>query len=424
MLPTTLIHFLRTYVDDATQMRFDYAYQRLDPTQVDVRMFWTVIESDTILDIATSPYVDLQHWFVLFSKDIRQPNFHDPVVLTPNSPPTADSPMTNLEQRLLAFHRSMSNTPQRHIPALRPRANRDVHDIVTEQYNIALHSPYGTAFHTRDATYMRRQEFLFRSNMAEQLARFGRTPQTDYSSILPPTLVSRSLVLGSNASITGSPTRSSSLFTQDLIHAHETQKQIQLQHIHDTGVTSNAATTILAMNTHAVLDAAESIYGSSSAPTRGLGILRHPPASEQPPSFHTATLPRPRPKPLNFGLDQRERDVLLAVTQATNTPAVPVDSDYDDCSIPSIPSEDLPTIYAAQQRDHVSQITGDTTTPHSATTRVLRTPLEFYTAMDSLIPFQKIHTKKKSVMIRLRLHPSQPHSLAPFLSMVSYSSIT
>ena len=31
---------------------------------------------------------------------------------------------------------------------------------------------------------------------------------------------------------------------------------------------------------------------------------------------------------------------------------------------------------------------------------------------------------KKSVMIRLRLHPSQPHSLAPFLSMVPYSSIT
>ena len=373
-----------------------------------------------------SPTFPVQHWFVLFSTAIRQPNFPDPVVLVrnrieehqrafaaeashivstqvelfrstrmitvsvnnlsstpPNSPPTADSPTMNLEQRLLAFHRSMSNTPQRHIPGIRPRANRDVHDIVTEQYNIALHSPYGSAFHTRDATYMRRQEFLFRSNMAEQLARFGRTPQTDYSSILPPTLVSHSLVLGINTSITGPPPRSVSPFTQDLTNAHEIQKQLQLQHIKDTGVTSNAATTILAMNTQAVLDAAESIYGSSSAPTstRGFGILRHTPASEQQPSFRTATITRPRPKPLNFGLDQRERDVLLAVNQATNTPDVPVDSDYDDCSIPGIPSKDLPTIYAAQQRDHVSQITGDTTTTHHSTTRVLRTPLEFYTAM-------------------------------------------
>ena len=321
MLPTSLINFLRSHIDDATQKRFDYAYQRLDPSQVDVRMFWNVIESDTILDITTSPYVDLQHWFVLFSAAIRQPNFPDPIVLVrngiqvhqrsfaaeashivstqvelfrstrmttvsdnnlsstpPSSPPTADSPMTNLEQRLLAFHRSMSNTPQRHSPGHRPRANRDVHDIVTEQYHIALHSPYGSAFHTRDATYMRRQEFLFRSNMAEQLARFGRTPHTDYSSILPPTLVSRSLVLDNNTSINSPPPHSVSPFTQDLINAHETQQQIQLQHIQDTGVTSNAANTILAMNAHAVLDAAESINGSSSAQTstRGLGILRHP----------------------------------------------------------------------------------------------------------------------------------------------------
>ena len=90
--------------------------------------------------------------------------------LPPSSPPK----MANLEQRLLAFHSSMSATPQRHSPQQRPRANRDVHDIVSVQYQIALDSPYGSAFHTRDASYMRRQEFLFRSNMAEQLARFGR----------------------------------------------------------------------------------------------------------------------------------------------------------------------------------------------------------------------------------------------------------
>ena len=120
------------------------------------------------------------------------------------------------------------------------------------------------------------------SNMAEQLARFGRTPHTDYSSILPPTLVSRSPVLDNNTSINSHPPHSVSPFTQDLINAHETKQQIQLQHIQDTGVTSSAATTILAINAQAVLDAAESIYGSSSAQTstRGLSILRHPPLSD------------------------------------------------------------------------------------------------------------------------------------------------
>ena len=91
-----------------------------------------------------------------------------------------------------------------------------------------------SAFHTRDATYMRRQEFLFRSNMAEQLARFERTPRTDYSSILPPTLVSRSQVLDNSTSIDFNPPRSVNPFTQDLINAHETQQHIQLQHIQDS----------------------------------------------------------------------------------------------------------------------------------------------------------------------------------------------
>ena len=226
---------------------------------------------------------------------------------------------------------------------------------------------------------MRHQEFFFRSHMAEQLARFGCTPRTDYSSILPPTLVSRSLVLDNTKSINCHPPHSVSPFTQDLINAHETQR-----HIQDTGITSTAATTILAMNTQAILDAAESIHGSSSrqSSTHGLGILRHPPPSGRQSSLHTAALTRPRPKPLNFGLVRRDRDVLLAVdqTQNTHTPDVPVDSDYDDCSIPSIQSESLSTVYAAQQRDHASHIASDTPPTHHSTTRVLRTPLDFYTA--------------------------------------------
>ena len=182
MLPTSLINFLRTYLDDATQKRFDYANQHLDPSQVDVRMFWNVIESDTILGITTTPYVDLQHWFVVFSAAIRQHKFPDPVVLVrngiqehecafaaeashivstqvelirstrmtmvsdndfsstpPSSPPTADSPMTelwNARRRCSKF--VIGDSPEQ-----RPRANRDVHDVVTAQYQIALNSPYG-----------------------------------------------------------------------------------------------------------------------------------------------------------------------------------------------------------------------------------------------------------------------------------------
>ena len=95
---------------------------------------------------------------------------------------------------------------------------------------------------------------------------------------------------------------------------------------------------------------------------------------------HPYTQPFSR-DPLNFGLDQRERDVLLAVDQAQiiHTPAVPVESDYDDCSLPSMQSESLSTVYA-QQRDHASHINNNTAPTHPSTTRVLRTPLEFYTA--------------------------------------------
>lgn len=45
-LPYGLINFLRAHVDNATQTRFDYAYHRLDVSQVDLRMYWDVIESE------------------------------------------------------------------------------------------------------------------------------------------------------------------------------------------------------------------------------------------------------------------------------------------------------------------------------------------------------------------------------------------
>jgi hypothetical protein len=429
MLPYNLINFLRTHIDNATQTRFNYACHRMDQSEINVRMFWNVIESDTIVDIVSAPYTDLQQWFNSFCASIRHPTFADPVIkirnhikdhelqfaadashivstqiellrstrmtdirekfhLTPpHSPTTVDSPLTNMEQRLRAFHNSISGTPQRQSPLLRPRANRQVHDMVTEQYDIALLSPYGTAFHTRDATYLRRQEFLFRANMAEHLARFGETPTTDYSLIVPPTLVSRSLIPHYSLPEDVLPPRQLSPFSRGIILAHESQQQIQRDHITSTGATSNAAATILAMNAQSVLDAACSISGSSS---------RHPHASHTgilsrtvplPATAATINHPPPKPKPLNFGLDRREqamlqrqnlaveamqdastipisatnaRNMLLAADQARTTSwlNLPIESDYEDCSLLS-------------------------TQPHAPATtpRVLRTPLEFYTAV-------------------------------------------
>lgn len=144
------------------------------------------------------------------------------------SPPTADEPMLHLEQRLIDFYDSIHETPRRPATPQRSRANQTIHDIITAQYNIALFSPYGQALHTRDPTYQRQQEFLFRSNMAEQLARFGHIPDTDYSLIVPSTRVSPH------------PTpRPVSPFSQGLVLAHAEQQQLQRDHITETGLTSN-----------------------------------------------------------------------------------------------------------------------------------------------------------------------------------------
>jgi len=163
------------------------------------------------------------------------------------------------------------------------------------------------------------------------------------------------------------------------------------------------------MNTQSVLDAACSISGSSSRHPHSThtGIL-----SRTIPLQATATTinhPPPRPKPLNFGLDRREqemlkrqnlaveamqdastipiftanaRHILLAADQARTTGwlNVPIDSDYDDCSLPSTQPDALPAIYAAQQQDHHARIRDALQTRQSLTHHVLRTPLEFYTA--------------------------------------------
>jgi hypothetical protein len=98
--------------------------------------------------------------------------------------------------------------------------------------------------------------------------------------------------------------------SRGIIQAHEAQQQLQQDYIHEIGITTNAAATIPAMNTQTILDAACSISGSSSRPlsTHGRGILR--PTALLPATATTINHPPPRPKPLNFGLDHRERTML------------------------------------------------------------------------------------------------------------------
>ena len=139
--------------------------------------------------------------------------------------------------------------------------------------------------------------------------------------------MSRSLIPNYSLAADVLPPRPLSPFSRGIILAHESQQQIQRDYITNTGVTSNAAATILAMNTQSVLDAACSISGSSSRHPHSThtGIL-----SRTIPLQATATTinhPPPRPKPLNFGLDRREQEMLkrqnLAVEAMQDAPTIP-----------------------------------------------------------------------------------------------------
>lgn len=121
-----------------------------------------------------------------------------------------------------------------------------------------------------------------------------------------------------------------------------------------TGITYNAAAIILAMNTQAVLDAAGGIYGTSSRrlSSPGLGILRPTPLSETPQPSNTATITQPRPKPLNFGLDQREREMLhrqdLAVRAMQDASSTPISTPMrGPCYLPL--TEPVPQIGSMSQ---------------------------------------------------------------------------
>jgi hypothetical protein len=351
MLPYGLIAFLRSHVDTSTQKRIDYALLHLDDIQVDLQMYWSVIESDTIIDLATNAFTDIPHWYTSFAKALSNNSITNPEVVSrdsiiihepsfaseattivnavvvqlrssrmdtirhkdvpdtpPHSPSTADSYLPNLRSRVAALQTSTvtpPRTPQQH----KPRANRLMQNEINMQYEIALLSPYGKAFHSRDQSYFEQQKFLFLSNMAEQLARFGNIPHTDYTTVMPLSTSTQSLTI---------------------IDLHEEQQQLQREYITDTGITSKAADTILAMTNEAVLAAATSISGTSSRPrsTHYRGILR--PTTLLPTTTITMSHPRPQPKPLNFGLDHRERAMLarqqLAIEAMQDAASVPITS--------------------------------------------------------------------------------------------------
>jgi hypothetical protein len=368
MLPFGLIGFLRSHVDTSAQVRFEYALMRLDRNQCDVRLLWSIIESDTIIDLATSAYTDLPQWFENFSNAIQSNKLRDPTIFArnsiivnepsfaseadtivaalveqlrshrmntirnidihehpPHSPSTSDSCLANLERRLIDFHQSIINTPPRCVPYTEISPNQSLHKVVDEQYDIALLSPYGQALHTRDATYMRRQEFLFNANIADRLARLGNTSIINYDELPPFSASSRSLMTMNDISLLPQPQSS---YSHGIITAHEEQQALQRRHIASTGITSNTAATILAMNNQTVLDAACSVTGSSSRrlQTINLGILRPTVPLPNPTAF-VHQYP-PRPKPLNFGLDRREREMLnrqnLAITAMQNASSIPL----------------------------------------------------------------------------------------------------
>jgi hypothetical protein len=135
---------------------------------------------------------------------------------------------------------------------------------IDKQYKIALISPYGKVFHSRDQSFFEQQKFLFRSNMAEQLARFGNIPKTDYTTVMPLGSTSQSLIMHNDTDISRTHDAMSS-FSQRIIDAHEEQQQLQRAYIAEIGITSNTAATILAMNNQAVL-AIEAMQDVASVP--------------------------------------------------------------------------------------------------------------------------------------------------------------
>ena len=224
MLPYQLVNDLRHHVDTATQTRFDYVVQRLEPQVVDLRMYWMVIESDAILDITTEARTNVFDYATSLRATLRDARFLDPSmcyvmhckrtrrngpaeqtslsgtsstiyarpawkrysVEKPNSRPwrpAAVAPLDQLQERITTFKESLSQTPPRRSPVQRSR--RLQYDVVTRQYKIAMGSPYGRAFHLRDPTYQRQQEFLYRANVQEQYTRYSKAPTVDYTILEP-----------------------------------------------------------------------------------------------------------------------------------------------------------------------------------------------------------------------------------------------
>ena len=85
MLPYQLVSDLRQHVDTATQTRFNHVVQRMEPDVVDLRMYWMVIESDTILDITTEAWVNLFDYATSLRATLRDPQFLDPVNVLRNA---------------------------------------------------------------------------------------------------------------------------------------------------------------------------------------------------------------------------------------------------------------------------------------------------------------------------------------------------
>ena len=226
MLPYQLVSDLRQHVDTATQARFNYVVQRMEPEVVNLRMYWMVIESDAILDITTEAWINVFDYAASLRATLRDPQFLDPVNVlrnglrdnaphwatranelvgnivhnlrstrmetiqhreTQQSPlahvSAAVAPLHELQQRITAFKASLRQTPPRRSPVQRSR--RLQYDVVTRQYEIAVGSPYGQAFHLRDATHQRQQEFLFRANVQEQETRYNRIPAVNYAALEP-----------------------------------------------------------------------------------------------------------------------------------------------------------------------------------------------------------------------------------------------
>lgn len=174
MLPYQLVSDLRHYVDNQTNLRFRYATARV----LNASLYWNILESDTIMDIATEAFStpierSLTPWWQSFLGYITSQDISDPVMIVrdtlcqqhpnwaPMIPATIATEMTSQRTTRTTGYSNISSGRGLCCQLTSRTACHQRHATSYSSDTLSTHFSTAKALHLRDATSMRRQEFLF-----------------------------------------------------------------------------------------------------------------------------------------------------------------------------------------------------------------------------------------------------------------------